>query len=120
MNYLRLLTLRRQKAHTQLLKMNSRVYKKFLELENATYSDGALSTKMKELIAIGISAAVNCESCIQWHTEFAVKAGATEQEILEALEVAMEIGGGKAIGTARMAFEVIEQMESKDYLSAEY
>jgi len=120
MDYLRLLTLRRKKAHTKLIKMDSKVYKKFLELEEATYTEGELSTKMKELIAIGISAAVNCESCIQWHTEYALKAGATEQEILEALEVAMEIGGGKAIGTARMAFEVIERINSDDYSSAEY
>lgn len=120
MDYLRMLTLRRKRAHAKLLKMNSKVYKKFLELEQATYVDGALSTKTKELVAIGISAAINCESCIQWHTEYALRAGATEEEILEALEVAMEIGGGKAIGTARMAFEVIEQFKKGDSPPAEY
>ena len=120
MDYLRMLTLRRKKAHSKFLKMNSKVYKTFLDLENATYSEGNLSTKVKELIAVGISAATNCESCIQWHTEYAIKAGATQEEILEALEVAIEIGGGHAIATARLAFEVMENLNSTDYQSAEY
>lgn len=120
MDYLRHLTLRRKKAHAKMLKMNSETYKAFLKLEEAAFKDGELSTKMKELIAIGISAATNCESCIQWHTEYALKAGASEQEILEALEVAMEIGGGKAIATARLAFEVMEKFRSGDYESADY
>jgi AhpD family alkylhydroperoxidase len=120
MDVLRTLTLRRKKAHSQLLKMDSKVYKAFLKLEEATYREGSLSTKIKELIAIGISAAVNCESCIQWHTEYAIKAGATKEEVLEALEVAMEIGGGRAIATARLALEVLDKLENKDYPSAGY
>ncbi len=100
--------------------MDSKVYKKFLELEGAAFTEGSLTVKNKELIAIGISAAVNCESCIHWHTESAIKAGATEQEILEALEIAMEIGGGKAIGTARLALEVMETINDEDYSSATY
>jgi AhpD family alkylhydroperoxidase len=112
-NDLRKLTLRRKKAHTKFLELGSKVYKSFLELENATFADGALSRKMKELVAVGISAAVNCESCIQWHTEAAMKAGATEREILEALEVAMEIGGGRAVTTARLALEVMESTETE-------
>lgn len=120
MNDLRKLTLRRKRAHSKFLKMNSKVYKSFLDLEKATYGDGALSTKMKELVAVGISAAVNCESCIQWHTEAAIKAGATEDEVLEALEVAMEIGGGRALATARLALEVMESLDSADYEPARY
>jgi len=120
MDFLRMLTLRRKKAHSKFLKMDSKVYKAFLDLEKATYREGSLSIKMKELIAVGISAAVNCESCIQWHTEYAIKAGATDQEILEALEVAIEIGGGRAVSTSRIALEVMENLENKDYESAAY
>lgn len=120
MDDLRKLTLRRKKAHTGFLRMGSQVYKRFLDLENATYVDGALTIKMKELVAIGISAAVNCESCIQWHTEAAIKAGASESEVLEALEVAMEIGGGRAVATARLALEVMESLENEDHEPAQY
>ena len=120
MDYLRQLTLRRKRAHAKFLRMDSQAYKKFLEVEEAAFRDRELSAKTKELIAIGISAAVSCESCIQWHTEHALKHGATEQEILEALEVAMEIGGGKAIGTARLALEVMEKVGEGGYEPAEY
>jgi AhpD family alkylhydroperoxidase len=120
MDYLEELTQRRKKAHAQFLKHDSKTYKAFLELEKATFCDGTLSIKTKELIAVGISAAVNCESCIQWHTEYAIKAGATEKEVVEALEVAMEIGGGKAVATARLAIEVMQNLAKGDYRSAQY
>ena len=120
MDYLRELTLRRKKAHAQFRRMKSKVYQAFLNLEKATYTEGALSVKTKELIAVGVSAATNCESCIQWHTEYAIKAGATPQEVLEALEVAIEIGGGRAVATSRLALEVMRRLESGDYEPAEY
>jgi len=120
MEYLNELTRRRKYAHAKFTELNSKTYKAFLELEKATYCDGSLSTKVKELIAVGISAAVNCESCIQWHTEYAIKAGASEEEIMEALEVAMEIGGGRAVSTARIAVNVMESISKKDYDSAQY
>jgi AhpD family alkylhydroperoxidase len=120
MEYLKELTQRRKKAHAQFVKLDSKTYKAFLELEKVTFCDGALSKKMKELIAVGISAAVNCESCIQWHTEYALKAGATEKEVMEALEVAIEIGGGRAVATARLATEVMQNIKDGDFTSAQY
>ena len=86
----------RKKAHTKLSALKSKVYEKFLELEKLAFSDGALKKKDKELIAIGISIAVNCESCIEWHITQAQKSGATVDEILEAIEVGIEFGGGPA------------------------
>jgi len=44
----------RKKAHSRLLSLNSKVYEKFLRLEEVTYENGALKKKDKELIAIGI------------------------------------------------------------------
>ncbi|HPI38224.1 MAG TPA: carboxymuconolactone decarboxylase family protein [Ignavibacteriaceae bacterium] len=48
----------------------------------------------KDLIAVAIGAVTNCESCMQWHIEQAYKDGATIQEVLEALEVAIDMGIG--------------------------
>ena len=78
-----------------MLELDSAVYKAFLEMERAAFSEGALPRKQsKELIATGISVVVDCESCMQWHIEQAKHAGAMKEEALEALEVAMEMGGG--------------------------
>ena len=95
-------------AHKKLIDKNSKVYKTFLEMERSTYTDGNLSKKVKELIAVGISIVINCESCMQWHIEQAAKAGASEQEVLEAIEVGMEMGGGPATVSARFALEVMD------------
>jgi AhpD family alkylhydroperoxidase len=101
---------RRKEAHAKLVAAKSRVYQAFLEMERATYSDGALSRRQKELIAIGISVAVDCESCMQWHIEHAVAAGASESEVLEAVEVGIEMAGGPGTVSARFALEVMDSV----------
>ena len=103
----------REKAHRKLLSLKSKVYETFIEMEKATYSDGALPKKTKELIAIGISVVLDCESCMQWHIEQAAKAGASEQEILEAIEVGIEMACGRATVSARFALEVMETVYNK-------
>jgi AhpD family alkylhydroperoxidase len=100
----------REQAHKKLLFMKSRVYKAFLEMEQAAYSDGALPKKQKELIAVGISVVIDCESCMQWHIEQAARAGATQQEVLEAVEVGIEMGGGRATVSARFALDVMDRV----------
>jgi len=104
---------RREKAHEKLLSLKSKVYGAFLEMEKAAYCDGALPKKTKELIAIGISVVIDCESCMQWHIEQAAKAGASEQEILEAIEVGIELACGRATVSARFALEVMESVCGK-------
>lgn len=100
---------RRKLAHKRLQDLGSPVYSAFLTMEHATYSDGALPKKQKELIAIGISVVINCESCMQWHIAQAAQVGATEKEVLEAVEVGIEMGGGPATAHARFALEVMER-----------
>ncbi|MCF8080790.1 MAG: carboxymuconolactone decarboxylase family protein [Desulfobacterales bacterium] len=101
---------RRKKAHKKLLDLKSETYRAFLEMERAAYADGALAKKHKELIAVGISVVIDCESCMQWHIEQAAKDGASAQEVFEALEVGMEMGGGPATVSVRFALEVMDQV----------
>ena len=63
------ITRKRKKAHQKLLALKSKVYESFLQMEQAAYTDGALPKKTKELIAIGISVVMDCESCMQWHID---------------------------------------------------
>ena len=104
------LTHTRKWAHRKMLERNSSVYKAFVQMEQAAYSDGALKKKTKELIAIGISVHINCESCMQWHIEQAASSGASYDEILEALEVGIEMGGGPATVSARFALQVMDRV----------
>lgn len=110
MDKIKEIILKRKKAHKRLLDLKSKTYRAFLEMERAAYADGALTKKYKELIAVGISVVIDCESCMQWHIEQAAKSGATAEEVLEALEVGMEMGGGPATVSVRFALEVMEQV----------
>ena len=103
----------RKWANGKLIQYNSRVFKAISELEKVTFRDGALPKKTKELIAVGISVVSNCESCMQWHIGEAVKDGATEREVLEAVEVAFEMGIGPAVVNGRFALEVMDSLFKK-------
>ena len=98
----------REKAHQTLLNKDSKVYKSFIKLERNTFSDGDLKKFHKELIALGISIVINCESCIEWHINEALKSGAKEREIIEAIEVSIEMGGGPATVSSRFALKALE------------
>lgn len=104
---LKTITRIRKKANQKFKEMDSKVYAKFLELETLAFSDGKVSKKYKELIALGVSVVINCESCMQWHIEQAASAGATIEEVMEAIEVAIEMGGGPATVSARFALRVM-------------
>jgi AhpD family alkylhydroperoxidase len=97
----------RKKAHGFLIK-NSKVYNSIVDLENTTFQDNTISKKNKELIAIGISIILNCESCLEWHIHEALKDGATEHEIIEAMEVGIEMGGGPATVSIRFGLKILE------------
>jgi AhpD family alkylhydroperoxidase len=97
----------RKKAHSFYLK-KSKVYQSFVDMEKNTFNDGELSKRQKELIAIGISVVINCESCMEWHIKQALDDGAAEGEIIESIEVGIEMGGGPATASARFAMNVLE------------
>jgi len=70
------------------------VMKGFGALHHAGIQAGALSTKDKELIALGIAICVRCDGCIAYHVHDAIEAGATRQEVIETIGVAILMGGG--------------------------
>ena len=102
----------RKKADSFYLK-KSKVYRSFIEMETTTYSNGALLKKQKELIATGISVVLNCESCMEWHIREALADGATEDEILETIEVGIEMSGGPGTVAARFAMNVLEHYRNQ-------
>lgn len=110
---------RRREAHERLQKLNSKVYRAFLKIEAATYADGALTKRHKELIAVSISVVIDCESCMEWHITQAANDGASHAEILEAVEVAIEMAGGPATASARFALEVMDAVCSTPDTQAE-
>lgn len=83
--------------------------KAFSDLHNASIKEGALSTKTKELIALGIAITVRCDGCIAFHVKDALKAGASSEEMVETIGVAVMMGGGPAVVYGCEAMEALNQ-----------
>ncbi len=81
----------------------------FARLHKKAVEDGALTARIKELMALAVSIAVHCEGCIAYHVHDALAAGATRQELLETIGVAVMMGGGPALMYAAHALDAIEQ-----------
>lgn len=81
----------------------------FAKLHRAAVADGALPGKTKELIALAVSITSHCDGCISFHVHDALKAGATKEEIEEAVGVAVLMGGGPAAVYGSDALEAVRQ-----------
>ena len=90
----------------------------FARLHRKAMEGGALAMKTKEMMALAISIVVGCDGCIAYHVHDAVKAGATRQDLLETIGVALLMGGGPGSIYAAHALDAIEQF-SPDALKAE-
>jgi len=74
------------------------------------YKDGALSHKFKRLIALAVALRAGCTRCIIAQTKLAVEAGATKAEVLEAVSVAIYMGGSPAMGWSWRVVKVLEEL----------
>ncbi|MEM8837756.1 MAG: carboxymuconolactone decarboxylase family protein [Pseudomonadota bacterium] len=71
--------------------------KAFVAFDQAVMADGALDKKTKELMAVAVALTTQCQYCLTIHTEFAKKAGATEEELAEVTFIAAALRAGAAI-----------------------
>ena len=71
--------------------------REFGELSSTVKHSGALTTREKERVALGIAIAMRCEPCIGFHVEALHKAGGTREELSDVLAVALQMGGGPSL-----------------------
>lgn len=79
-------------------------------LAKAAQTPGALERKTKELIALAIAVAGRCDACIGYHARGAGRAGASREEVAEALAVAIQMGGGPSVNYAADALRAFDQL----------
>lgn len=83
----------------------------FMNMHHVGSQDGALAAKYKELIALGIGIHTKCEGCIVAHIHAALKAGATHDEIVEAIDTTVYMGGGPCVVYGAKAFAALQEFE---------
>ena len=88
------------------------IYAAFRSFGQRVFAGGALPSKTKELIAVAVAHVTQCPYCIRGHTDLALKKGASEQEIMEAIWVASEMRAGAAYAHAALAIDAMNQFEA--------
>jgi len=81
----------------------------FSALAQGATQEGALDKKTKELIALALGVAARCDGCIGFHTQALHKLGATQEEVVEMLGMAIYMGGGPSLMYAADALAAFEQ-----------
>lgn len=94
-------------------KANPDIMAGFRMMHEAAGSDGALDAKTKELIALAIGIVVRCDGCIAFHVHDALKAGASKEEIVDSIGVAIMMGGGPAVVYGSAALEALKQFQQE-------
>lgn len=85
----------------------------FGRLHKASIKPGALDSKTKELIALGIAITVRCDGCISFHVHDAMQAGANKEEIAETVSVAILMGGGPSVMYGIEAMQALSQYQEQ-------
>ncbi|MBN1583567.1 MAG: carboxymuconolactone decarboxylase family protein [Anaerolineae bacterium] len=88
--------------------------KRFFNLDTMCYKDGALDARTKELLGLVASCVLRCDDCIDYHLIQCVSLGFDDQELYEALNVALVVGGSIFIPHMRHAFETIETLREME------
>ena len=79
----------------------------FRAFSASVFADGALPVKTKQLLAVAVAHVTQCPYCIRGHTQAALKAGATEAEIMEAIWVSAEMRAGAAFAHSALALDTM-------------
>jgi AhpD family alkylhydroperoxidase len=85
----------------------------FKAFSDSVFADGALPSKTKELIAVAVAHVTQCPYCIRGHTERALRRGATQQEVMEAIWVAAEMRAGAAYAHSNLALDTMNQVAAR-------
>jgi AhpD family alkylhydroperoxidase len=82
----------------------------FQAFSQTVFAEGALPAKIKQIIAVAVAHVTQCPYCIKGHTKVALRHGATEKELIEAIWVAAEMRAGGAYAHSVLAIEEMQKV----------
>jgi len=103
----------RQRMNDRILEIDHLGLKRFFNLDTAAYRDAALDAKTKELLGLVASTVLRCNDCIDYHLVQCVEMGWTDEELYDALNVALIVGGSIVIPHLRHAVETIDLLRAE-------
>lgn len=109
----------RQKMNERILGAGHLGINRFFNLDTVAYHDGALPGRTKELLGLVASAVLRCNDCIDYHLVQCVEAEYTNEELTDALNVALVVGGSIVIPHLRHAMETIDLLRAEQQAGKE-
>jgi len=106
----------RQRMNDRIAQIDHLGIKRFFNLDTSAYEDGSLSAKTKELLGLVASMVLRCNDCIDYHILQCVNAGWRDEELFDAFNVALVVGGSIVIPHLRHAVETLD-MARYDHLN---
>jgi AhpD family alkylhydroperoxidase len=106
----------REVMNEKIMELDHLGIKRFFNLDHNTYQDGALPAQTKELLGLVASAVLRCNDCIDYHLEQCAKNGSCKEEIIDALNVALVVGGSIVIPHLRHSVSTIQALEQEGLL----
>ena len=103
----------REHMNARILSAGNLGIKRFFALDSRAYEQGALDVKTKELLGLTASTVLRCNDCITYHVARCVQEGVSDEELFEALNVALVVGGSITIPHIRRAVDILDQCRQK-------
>ncbi|HOY39751.1 MAG TPA: carboxymuconolactone decarboxylase family protein [Bacteroidales bacterium] len=95
----------RSEMNKRLLESDNKIIKRIFSLDSMTYTDSALSAKVKEMLGLATSLVLRCDDCVKYHLEQCYKHKLSTDEIFDILAVCNVVGGTIVIPHTRRAVE---------------
>ncbi|MDQ7040665.1 MAG: carboxymuconolactone decarboxylase family protein [Rhodothermus sp.] len=104
----------RMRMNQRILAANHLGIKRFFHLDETAYHDGALDRKTKELLGLVASMVLRCNDCIDYHLINCVQLGCSDEELFDAMNVALVVGGSIVIPHLRHAVETLDLLRARE------
>jgi len=104
---------KRRELNRGVLEQDHLGLKRFFALDEAAYRDGALPAKTKEICGLVASLVLRCNDCVDYHLIQCVKAGFSEAEIVDGLNVGLVVGGSIVVPHLRHAVKTLEELRGR-------
>ena len=104
----------RERMNRKILASGNLQIQRFFNLDTRAYQNGALSSKVKELLGLVASLVLRCDDCITYHIIRCVEEGLSDAEFFEAFNVSLVAGGSITIPHLRRAVQRLEECRTLD------
>jgi len=101
----------REKMNDLILQADNKNIKRFFAIDHQVYEKGALDKKTKELMGLVTSTVLRCNDCIFYHLDQCHKENVTDEELYEAISIALIVGGSITLPHIRFLVDKWEQFK---------